>query len=555
MRIMRKISVIFVGSILLAGTAIVLSGCGTEKIKEPETSKEYAKATLFCDVSHWNPPVWDIKEGTVTSEISKRTGLMLDVEVPSQDADTKLKIMLVNDELPDLISVTDTTVISQLVTSGKVWELEEFLKKYKPDSHLLKTFPEDIKRELIKRDGGWYALSSHINSEDARKYWGSSEYWNDFVKYSDNNAIVWNKELLKKAELEKNDLRTETQVLAAFEKVKNMGIEVNGKEVIPFLVDGQDYQDPTLKYLEGTFGAEWVDDNGDYTDILLQPQTKNAFSFFNTAMRNGYASPEQITMERSEIRKIVGEGRVFCFCGNMANASLDYNKWTSTGTIRASDGSKPVMGKNIRASTGWISTFISKDCENPEEIAAFIDYMTSEEGLAVCLYGWEGQDYTVGEDGLFYRTEEGLKKLDEGKELGLWWMFSNTVWERSVGPVGKEGENQLEVLTSYGRDENTVLYDSSLLLMESGWIPRESPEGKMENEIEIWKSKQLIQVLLAESEEEFEQEYDRFIQGLYDRGIEKLDQKKNEGYRKNCKEYGGRILKINRTKVNGDEKP
>ena len=61
--------------------------------------------------------------------------------------------MLLNDDLPDIISLTNETTISQLITSGKVWDLEEFLKRYCPESHLLKSFPEDIKRELIKRDG------------------------------------------------------------------------------------------------------------------------------------------------------------------------------------------------------------------------------------------------------------------------------------------------------------------------------------------------------------------------------------------------------------------
>ena len=33
----------------------------------------------------------------------------------------------------------------KLVQAGKVWKLEEFLKKYDPESHLLKDFPADVK--------------------------------------------------------------------------------------------------------------------------------------------------------------------------------------------------------------------------------------------------------------------------------------------------------------------------------------------------------------------------------------------------------------------------
>lgn len=137
----------------IALTAGMITGCAGKQEESEQTQKEnYVTATLFCDVNHWNPPAWDLSEDSITGKITKKTGVQLDTTVPAQDADLRLKILMVNDELPDLISVTDETVISQLVTSGKVWNLEEFLKKYKPDSHLLKDFPEDLKKEMIRRD-------------------------------------------------------------------------------------------------------------------------------------------------------------------------------------------------------------------------------------------------------------------------------------------------------------------------------------------------------------------------------------------------------------------
>ena len=191
-----------------------------KKKKDLEQSeREYARVSLFCDVEFWKPPVWDTAEDTITGEISQKTGLALDIYVPVQDADTQLSLMLVNDNLPDLISVTDSTVTSQLVSSGKVWNLEEFLKQYKPDSHLLHEFPEDIKKELIKRDGGWYALPSHLNSEDAREMWKPREKcYEDLVKYEDNNAIIWNKSVAGRGGIVSRRATTEQQVMAALEK-------------------------------------------------------------------------------------------------------------------------------------------------------------------------------------------------------------------------------------------------------------------------------------------------------------------------------------------------
>lgn len=341
--------------ITLSAGLILLSGCGAEQ--NPTVTEEgedsYARASLFCDVNFWEPPSWSTEEGTITGDITEKTGLALDITVPPQNADAQLSLMLLNDDLPDIISLTNETTISQLITSGKVWDLEEFLKRYCPESHLLKSFPEDIKRELIKRDGGWYAYPSHMNSQDSRKIWKpSSKFYEDWTNYNDNNAIIWNRELLEKAGLTVEEVQTEEQVLAAWDKMKNMHLDVDGEAVIPLLVDGKGYIDPTVKFLEYTFGAERVDENGNYRDILLQPQAEHALLFLNEAIRNGYAAPEQLTYENTKIKSLMAGGNVFCFIGNVANSGIDFTKWVSSGPVLSSGGETPVLGKNLRAPTG-----------------------------------------------------------------------------------------------------------------------------------------------------------------------------------------------------------
>lgn len=528
----------------IALTAGMITGCAGKQDESEQTQKEnYVTATLFCDVNHWNPPAWDLSEDSITGKITKKTGVQLDTTVPAQDADLRLKILMVNDELPDLISVTDETVISQLVTSGKVWNLEEFLKKYKPDSHLLKDFPEDLKKEMIRRDRAWYALPSHINSEDARAYWKQDEFWTNYQDYSDNNAIIWNIALLKEFGIDTENLQTMEQVLAAYEKVKGKKTKA-GQTVIPLLVDGKNYRDPTLKYLEGTFGAEWVDENGDFKDILLQPQTKTALSFLNIAVRKGYMDSSQLTWENLKVKETLDTQPVLCFIGNIANTGIEQGDWTSTGVILSPDGSSPVMGKSKRAN-GWMSTFVSKKCKHPEEVAEFIDYMTSVDGMMDWYYGEEGEDYTVGEDGKYYRTKQG-QKLADASHLGTWWMFENTAWERSVQGITRQEEDMYQVMAQYGSNKHTVIYDASLLFMPADLLADNNKIKDIQSSIELWKTDSISQVVLAESEEAFEQEYEKMLQGLYERGIEQLDDKKNEAYQENCRVYGSKIEKVNK---------
>lgn len=540
--------------ITLSAGVLLFAGCGAgQKDIAKEEGDPYVTASLFCDVNFWEPPSWSTGEGTITGDITEKTGLALDITVPPQNADAQLSLMLLNDELPDIISLTDETTISQLITSGKVWNLEEFLKKYCPDSHLLKSFPEDIKKELVKRDGGWYAYPSHMNSQDSRKIWKpSSKFYEDWTNYNDNNAVIWNRELLRKAGLTIEDVQTEEQVLAAWEQVKNMHLDVGGEAVIPLLVDGKGYSDPTVKFLEYTFGAERVDENGNYRDILLQPEAKHALLFLNEAIRKGYASPEQLTYENAKIKTLMAKGNVFCFIGNVANSGIDYTEWVSSGPIFSSGGETPVLGKNLRAPTGWLGTFISKDCSHPAQVAAWLDYMSSDDGLLFWSFGYEGSDYHLDDQGYVVQTEKGEKaSLDYGQTgQGAWWMFDNFSWERSVLPEPEKGsstEAEKEIFTAYGSHERTAGYDESLLPLTAEDIPPESEEGILDAKIREYEKEQIPRIVLAESREEAEARYTEMTETLNRMGIDNLDAYKNEIYQKNCREYGKSIEKINVT--------
>ena len=547
---MEKIVCVFLAAVLIFGAG----GCsGKEDIDESVTEKEdYVSETLFCDVNYWTPPAWDISEDSITGKISEKTGVQLNTVVPSQDADFRLKIMMANDELPDLISVTDSTVISQLATSDKVWELDEFLEKYKPDSHLLKDFPEDLKKEMIRRDGAWYALPSHMNSEEAREYWKQDEFWTNYQNYSDNNAIIWNKKLLEEFQLNTEQLQTEEEVLSAFARVLGRKNE-DGNDVIPLLIDGKSFQDPTMRYLEGTFGAEWVDGDGNYRDIILQPQTKEALVFLNTAMRKGYITSDQLTMENTEIKEWMAKGNVLCFIGNIANTGIDNSQWISTGVVLSRDGSIPIMGKEKRAS-GWMSTFVSKSCSHPEKLAEFLDYMTSEEGMMAWYYGEKGEDYTQGEDGKYYRTGQGKKRYDDRK-LGIWWMFENLAWERSVqGMSQQEKDDMYQVMGQYGSNSHTVIYDASLLPTTADALRDDKTAKEMQSEITSWEEDCITRIVLAEDAGTFETEYEKMIQGLYERGIEQLDERKNKAYQEKCRIYGESIEKVNKEEGKAETK-
>ncbi len=384
---------------------LFLTGCGYKETGEYQSEPGYKEITLFCDVEFWDAPAWDISENSITGKISKETGAVVEVVDAMEDADRQLSMLLANDQLPDIVSVTDETVISQLITSGKVWKMEEFLKKYKPDSHLLKDFPEDIKYELIKRDGDWYSYPSHMSSPDNREKWKPSKFYQQEVESSWSLVIMWNKALLQELGLNIQELKSEEQVLKAFEKAK-YAKTTDGESMIPLLVDGEFCREYTLQFLASSFGAEYIDQDGNYMDYYRQPEMKDALSFLNKAVREGYAMPEQLVYENNRVKKCLKEENVLCFIGNVANSGIDGEMWESSGAILSDTGETPVYMQNLRRTTGWLNTFISKDCESPKEAAKLLDYMTSDAGQMIWVYGTEGVHYTLNDNQIYISPKE-----------------------------------------------------------------------------------------------------------------------------------------------------
>ncbi|MDQ0889708.1 ABC-type glycerol-3-phosphate transport system substrate-binding protein [Paenibacillus sp. V4I9] len=271
------------GAVALSGCSANKSGSGAEPTKAAKTETPAAPVNVnwFSTAGFWNPPQWNTEPGTVTGELTKKTGLTFSYNIPAQDGDTKLSLLMVSssDAFPDVITTVGPDMSKKLTQSGKVWKLEEFLKKYDPESHLLKSFPADVKKQLIKRDGDWYAIPSHMGSDDAKKTFPpSSTYFADVAKYSENKGVLINENLMKQAGLTLDDLKTEDGFLAALKKVKDMKLTVDGQAVIPLQLNGKNYQGESLQLLQRSFGAMPIDKEGKARDVLLTPEKQACHS-------------------------------------------------------------------------------------------------------------------------------------------------------------------------------------------------------------------------------------------------------------------------------------
>ena len=568
----RKINRIVTGAmagILMIGMVGCSNPANNNSVKEYEASSSSSEQsqtqvqsqtfdnvdiTWFSDVSGWGPSGWS--SGTVTSPlldaVKEDYGISFTFEQPPTEAATKLGLMIASDDLPDMITLSDGESIKQLIDSGKVWTMEEFYETYDPESHIINNFPEDIKQAVIRKFGDWYSFPSHQESKDSREIYPiTSEKFVDNVTKGRNTSIMFNRTLMEALNITEEDVRTEAGFYEACKKVKESGYTVDGQSVMPVVLQHEGWIGSSLDgIISATFGVVPVDGEGNYRRIEMNPGYKSALKFVNTLIRNEYLDMNTLTIDETALNTYLDAGRVFCWIGNPAqNGNKQDIPFESFGPILAENGAQPVTGVNLMAGSGWLQTFISKSCKNPEQVAKAFTFMTGKEGLFLNQYGIEGEDYTV-EGGIVTRTESGEQKWVNTYKNNMWlWPINNTDFEWSTAANPEQGSSDYahwQTSTAMGRYENTYIYDIALFSFETGnYLDPASDLGIKETQIKNYLESQKGKIVSAQSDDAFEKEYQNMIDTLTKYAVEEIASTYNELFKENCEAQQETVENVN----------
>lgn len=540
-----------------SGTSSSISSDVSEEVEEAGATEE-VEIYWFSSISGWGPSGWEngVTSSPLTDALKENYGITLNIEQPPTDANTKIGLMIASGDLPDVISLDDEATINQLIDSGKIWKMEDFLKEYDPDSHLLEDFPEDIKTAVINKFGDWYSLPSHLSSEDGREvYPPSGQAYVDNVTKGTGSAIMFNQTIMDELGITQEDVQTEEAFYETCEKVKNSGYTVNGESVIPVLFDGENWIGRSMEgAISASFGILPVDAEGNYRRTEMNPGYKNVLKFVNNLIQDGYLDINTLTIDETAKNTYLDSGRVFCWVGNSANnGKKELIPWTSYGPILSSSGAQPVQPVSLQTGAGWIQTFISTDCENPEQIAQMLSFATSEEGLFLNEYGIEGVDYTIDEDGIVTRTEEGAEKFqnDYKNNMALW-PFANTdfAWNTTLPPADDTDAGVFNLVsTALGRYEDTYIYDVELVSTikdnVNTIIEPSSDLGIKVSQIDSYLKSQKAKIVSAATDEEFETEYNNMVDTLNSYSVTEIDDVCNDYYQEKCELSGETIENVN----------
>ena len=500
--------------LLALGTAVMMALSATSSMTA--MAEEYDTFDWFLECSAL-PETWDLEQ-PIFKAITDATGCTPNVTIPAEDAATKLNLMMTNNDIPDLISITNENLAVEMFNAGLVWELDEFMKTYMPESHIFETYPEDVKQDIIDKYGAWYYYTSHMISDDGAEIWGYPEGTEDYyeaMKYSDQFSIFVSTAYAEQLGIDVKSIDTEEKLLDLMKQFSEAGLKNEaGADVYTLVIPATGLEEIGMRSLKYQFGTLPYDEEGNYRSEYYAPEYRHAIEFLNECYRLGYLDQNILTLDGTSMKTLCNSGRAAIYIGGIAALNMGHDdEWATPGPVLSATGDTPVFPLSSATNAGWIKTFVSKDCENPEAIARFIDYMASREGMLMHMYGVEGEDYYWDEQGMLHRTESGASKVEDSVS-GMYgfYAFHHLSFSRSVEYIDVENASDLQI--SLGTSDKVFKYDSSLMSLPAGYVEAGSDEEFIKNEVNNYVQSELPKLMMAEDEETFNSMFDSFIEEL-----------------------------------------
>ncbi|MCR4897165.1 MAG: extracellular solute-binding protein [Lachnospiraceae bacterium] len=518
-------------AVLLSAATMLLGGCaaapagGGEKPsgEDPVTMDWYVNYSWF--VERWG-------EDMVSKEITRRTGVSVNFTVPMGNEENKLETLMDSGTLPDILTIGWwEPQIQELIDRGLVYPLNELADAYDTSFY-------EVTDPLVR---DWYTLS------DGNIYgYPNSSFTPGDVEGHDN--IPSNQTFLVRKDIYEAigepDMSTPEGFYNAVVAAAQRFPEVDGKPLIPvgaheFEADGCVSFD---QYLQNFLAVPYEKDGQKY-DRKTDPEYLIWLKMFRKLGSEGYLKRDIFVDQRMQTSEKVAEGRYFCMLYQRTDIA-DQEKilyardpgmiYIAVDGPRNSNGDDPVLPVNGIA--GWTQTFITKNCKDPERAIRFIDFLLSEEGQKLTYLGIEGETYDMV-DGRPVIREDVARILATDRETynaiygadSKFWMLQNNVMQMSWGIELEEPLRQMAEWT----------YPYATYLTQYDVIIREDTElGRINSDVRSLWGSTLPKLLLATSDEAFDEILAEYVEKRQLLGYEKLMEEETAQMRENKERLG-----------------
>lgn len=494
----------------------LLSACGGQNTNQSEgagadnqTSADDGKIkelSLFIDASWYPVKEW---KGPIAEKITEKTGVKLKVTVATDDK--QLPLMISSGDLPDLVFTYSN--IDRMSDSKLSYPWNELIEKYAPD------FKIDDTRIAIHTmdDGNFYTIRNSFATQEEMSQ-------NKYAIGSDGNpGIAVREDLLK--ELGNPPM----QSLDDFVKILGM-VKEKYPEMVPLIMD----KDWIEQYFLQQLGVEalldgWYERDGKVDYAIRQPEMLEFFKFMNSLYRNGYILGENFAYTNDQIDdQYALSGKAFAHSHTVSVGDMDNIKSKNNGdnyTFKMLPSALSEKTKIVSTGLGFAGTFITKKNKDPEASIKLLQYLASDEGKKLTMFGVEGEHWTWNEEGypeLKYDPSDADFMNNNG--IKWWYLYNDGVMEGLQGYV--PGTQKTQALME--RKEVTV-YKPEIGLIQT---QPDSSEKTIKTKIDEMVKNEKVKIYLAESEEEAVANYETMIKNAEKLGLQQLVDWANEIYQK-----------------------
>ena len=513
----------------LLGTGCARGSATSQETADPSTDadmpawQKYAKDPIEFDwyINYsWFTTGWG--ENVVSRKITEETGVSLNFITPSGNESEKLNALIAADSLPDFVTLGWwESQVDEMINADKVYALNELADEY--DAYFYQVSDVDVVNWYTREDGNIYGYpNSSFTPKDLEEH----------DNIGSNQTFIVRKDIYEA--IGSPDMTTPEGFQAAVEKAYEMFPIVDGEPLIPvgahvFNEQGNVSFDQYLM----NFLAVPFEENGEIYDRYSNEDYITWLKMFRRLGEEGLLTDDIFIDQRTQMEEKLAKGRYFCMIYQHTDMAAQQKELYASYPERiylAVDGPKNAAGDDHTLTTtginGWTVTLISKNCAHPERAIAFMDYMLSEQGQLRITLGVEGETFDYVDGKPVIREEVNTLLSTDRTEYDriygaddAYWMLQNNVlqlqWQQEIA----EPLRQI-IEWSYPYAFYNGQYDS--------FLPDGSQEAYEDSKIEALWSQTLPELLLAESEERFDEIYAQFIETREEYGFAHVQAAKSE---------------------------
>lgn len=394
----------------------------------------------------------------VAREITKRTGVILDLQYPKRSNADSISLMLVNNSYPDLIFVKND--LARFIKNKAVIPLDDYIEKY--GQNMKKLYGSEIvKLRYSLEDSSIYNVGTYELKRTINELSGNMQLQNAVLKEFGYPKVT--------------TLEDYENIMQAY---INKYPEINGHKTIGLSLLTDDWywyvglSNPGNYVLGLPDDGQWIvnQDTFESTYKFLYPEMKIFYKWLNKIYHKGLLDPESFTQTHDMWKNKLSGGYVlgttYAYWGlteikkELENSGMTERTLAYLPVTAGKSYMDPSL-KDYGYSGGW-GIAISVDCKDPVKAFKFLDWMCSEEAQILTNWGFEGIDYLYDSQGKRYSITVSSKQNGVGQWLYPFPQGGTGYLDSTGNPLGKSQRETVIAEYNYAEKETLKAYGAEI---------------------------------------------------------------------------------------------